>query len=77
MTSTTMLRMILDYADSTGRSAILEWVAGTDQTDNDGTKRELKVYYNDDDAEIGEKEANNAFQYITNFIVTPDYYTNE
>ena len=67
LTSTTMLRLILDYAgsvdeavelvrqydlhdsantsfhymiaDSTGKSAILEWVTATDQTDTDGTKR--------------------------------------
>lgn len=105
LTSTTMLRMILDYAgsveeavalveqydlhdsantsfhymvaDSTGKSAILEWVAAEDETDTDGTKRELKVYYNDDDAVLGEKEADNQFQYITNFIVTPDYYAGD
>lgn len=105
LTSTTMLRMILDYADSvedavklvkqydfhdsastsfhymiadkTGKSAILEWVANTDETDTDGTVRELKVYYNDDDAILGTDEANNKFQYITNFIVTPDYYSDE
>ena len=102
LTSTTMLRMILDYAgsvdeavelvkkydlhdsantsfhymvaDSTGKSAILEWVAATDETDTDGAKRELKVYYNDNDAMLGEGEAANRFQYITNFIVTPGYY---
>lgn len=105
LTSTTMLRMILDYAgsveeavalvekydlhdsantsfhymvaDSSGKSAILEWVYATDATDTDGTKRELKVYYNDADAVLGEEEAANKFQYITNFIVTPDYYSNE
>ncbi len=105
LTSTTMLRLILDYAgsvdeavalvsqydlhdsantsfhymvaDSTGKSAILEWVAATDATDNDGTKRELKVHYNDDDAAIGVKEAADRFQYVTNFIVTPDYYTSD
>ena len=105
LTSTTMLRMILDYAgsvdeavelvkkydlhdsantsfhymvaDSTGKSAILEWVNATDETDTDGTKRELKVYYNTDDAILGEKEDANKFQYITNFIVTPDYYSDE
>ncbi len=104
LTSSTMLRLILDYAgsvdeavelvkkydlhdsaktsfhymvaDSTGKSAILEWVNATDQTDTDGSKRELKVYYNDNDGFLGEKEARNNFQYITNFIVTPDYYTN-
>ncbi len=105
LTSTTMLRLILDYAgsvdeavalvqqydlhdsastsfhymvaDSTGKSAILEWVTATDETDTDGSKRELKVYYNDSDASLGEKEAANQFQYITNFIVTPDYYTSD
>ncbi len=105
LTSTTMLRLILDYAgsveeaialvekydlhdsantsfhymvaDSTGKSAILEWVYGTDETDDDGTKRELKVYYNDGDQVIGENEAKNDFQYITNFVVTPDYYNSD
>lgn len=102
ITSSTMIRMILDYAgsveeavelvkkydlhdsagssyhymvaDSTGKSAILEWVGGKHDTDTDGTKRELKVFYNDDDADIGEKEAANDFQYITNFIVAPGYF---
>ncbi len=105
LTSTTMLRLILDYAgsveeavalvqqydlhdsagtsfhymvaDSTGKSAILEWVTATDKTDTDGTKRELKVYYNDSDDALGEKEAANSFQYITNFIVSPDYYESD
>ena len=105
LTSTTMLRLILDYADSvkeavelvqqydfhdsantsfhymiadqSGTSAILEWVNGTDDTDIDGTKRELKVYYNDKDSVLGEKEGQDEFQYITNFIVTPDYYSDE
>ncbi len=105
LTSTTMLRLILDYAgsvdeavelvrqydlhdsantsfhymiaDSTGKSAILEWVTATDQTDTDGTKRELKVYYNNNDSILGEREAADEFQYITNFIVTPDYYIND
>lgn len=104
LTSTTMLRMILDYAgsvdeavelvkqydlhdsantsfhymvaDATGRSAILEWVNATDSADTDGSKRTLRVYYNDEDASLGQKEGENAFQYITNFIVTPDYYEN-
>lgn len=102
ITSTTMLRMILDYAasvdeaielvqkydlhdsantsfhymvaDSTGKSAILEWVNGTKDTDNDGSLRNLNVIYNDDDSSLGEKEGNNDFQYVTNFIVTPNYY---
>ena len=103
LTSTTMLRMILDYADdvdeavelvqkydfhdsantsfhymvadSTGKSAILEWVDPDGHVGNDdGTKRELRVYYNDDDAIVGEREGKESFQYITNFLVTPDYY---
>lgn len=107
LTSTTMLRMILDYADDvdeavklvekydfhdsanssfhymvadkSGKSAILEWVNedATDSTDIDGTKRVLKVYYNDKDETLGEDEVQNNFQYITNFIVTPGYYANE
>lgn len=64
-------------ADSTGKSAILEWVAVTDDNDTDGSKRELKVYYNDNDEMLGSKEAANDFQYVTNFIVTDGYYTKE
>ncbi|MEE0967934.1 MAG: C45 family peptidase, partial [Clostridia bacterium] len=101
-TSTTLLRLILDYADnveeaveiastydlhdsartsyhymvadSSGKSAILEWVNGTDATDNDGSKRELKVTYNDADAHIGDMEAATDYQVITNFIIQPGYY---
>ena len=93
LTSTTMLRMILDYAstvdeaialveqydlhdsantsyhymvaDAQGNSAVLEWVAGTDSTDNDGSARQLNVIRND--------PAEN-FQCVTNFILTPGYY---
>lgn len=102
ITSTTMLRLILDYADSveeaielvskydlhdsastsyhymvadsTGKSAILEWVNGTDKTDNDGAQRELVVTYNDSDSDIGEREAASSFQWVTNFIIQPGYY---
>ncbi|MDE5714645.1 MAG: linear amide C-N hydrolase [Anaeroplasmataceae bacterium] len=102
ITSTTMLRLILDYADSveaavelvnrydlhdsaqtsyhymvadsTGKSAILEWVNGTDKTDNDGKNRKLVVTYNDDDSHIGTREAESDFQWITNFIIQPNYY---
>ena len=94
LTSTTMLRMILDYADSVdeavelvkkydlhdsantsfhymvadkdGNSAILEWVAGTDSTDNDGSKRQLNVIYNKGN-----------FQTVTNYIITEGYYDGE
>ncbi len=101
-TSTTLLRLILDYADSvedaveiassfdlhdsaktsyhymvadsTGKSAILEWVGDTDASDNDGEKRELVVTYNDADAQIGELEGSTDYQVITNFIIQPGYY---
>lgn len=91
ITSTTMLRLILDYADDVeeaialvseydlhdsantsyhymvadakGNSAILEWVAGTDTTDNDGSKRELRVIRNE-----------KPYQAVTNFIVEEGYY---
>lgn len=105
ITSTTMLRMILDYADdvdeavelikqynlhdsantsfhymiadATGKSAILEWVNGTDATDNDGSKRELVVTYNTGDDNIGEKEGASDFQWVTNFIIQPNYYNSD
>lgn len=101
LTSTTMLRMVLDYAstveeavalieqydmhdsantsfhymiaDATGRSAILEWVADSNETDNDGSKRHLNVFYNDADPLSGATD----WQCITNFIVTPGYYTDD
>ncbi|MCQ2590415.1 MAG: carcinine hydrolase/isopenicillin-N N-acyltransferase family protein, partial [Treponema sp.] len=103
-TSTTMLRMILDYADNveeaveiaqsydlhdsantsyhymvadaSGKSAILEWVGATDETDNDGSARKLVVTYNDKDSHIGEREGASNFQWITNFIIQPGYYDN-
>ena len=105
ITSTTMLRLILDYAasveeavelvsrydlhdsaqtsyhymvaDSTGKSAILEWVNGTDKTDNDVKARKLVVTYNDEDAHIGEREEAADYQWITNFIVQPNYYESD
>ena len=61
-------------ADATGKSAILEWVAGTDSTDNDGSKRELVVTYNDADTQIGAMEGKTDYQVITNFVIQPDYY---
>lgn len=91
LTSTTMLRMVLDYADNVdeaiemiskydlhdsaktsyhymiadaeGNSAVLEWVNGTDQTDNDGSKRELQITRNE-----------LPYQSVTNFILAPGYY---
>ena len=95
LTSTTMLRLILDYADSveeavelvsqydlhdsantsyhymvadaTGKSAVLEWVAGTDRTDNTGAVRALQVTYSDE----------TRTQAVTNFVLQEGYYTEE
>ena len=99
LTSTTMLRMILDYADSveeavelvekydlhdsaktsfhymiadsTGKSAILEWMSDSSDDDADGANRHLNVIWNDADPLSGTTD----WQMITNFIITPDYYT--
>lgn len=105
LTSTTLLRLILDYADNveeavdiassydlhdsaktsyhymvadaSGRSAVLEWVGETDETDTDGGRRELVVTYNDADSHIGEAEAASGFQWVTNFIIQPGYYASD
>lgn len=105
LTSTTLLRLILDYADdvdeaveiarrydlhdsantsyhymvadASGRSVILEWVAATDLTDNDGSARELRVIYSDNDAHIGEAEGSSDYQWVTNFILQPGYYESD
>lgn len=105
LTSSTLLRLILDKAgsvdeavalaqsydlhdsantsfhymvsDSTGKSAILEWVGSSDVTDTDGEARKLVVHYNDDDSYIGDNEAKDNFQYVTNFIIDPGYYGND
>lgn len=53
-------------ADASGKSAILEWVDGTDSTDNDGSKRELVITYNDADSHIGDKEAGSDYQWVSN-----------
>ncbi len=61
-------------ADRSGRSAILEWVNDTDETDNYGTLRKLVVTYNDADSNIGPREGEADFQWVTNFIIQPGYY---
>ena len=99
LTSTTLLRLILDYADSvedavalaeqydlhdsasscfhymvadsTGRSAILEWVGADADHDADGSQRQLNVLWNDTDSLSDSAD----WQVVTNFIKTPDYYT--
>ena len=103
-TSTTLLRLILDYADNveeaveiassydlhdsantsyhymvadaSGKSAILEWTndSAVDTTDNDGSQRTLKVVYNDQDSNIGEREGASSYQIVTNFVLQPGYY---
>ena len=102
LSSTTFIRMLLDYADSleeavkiasqfdmhdsagtsfhymvadsSGRSAILEWVNAKNGLDGDGSLRKLVVTYNDDDSHIGLREAKADFQWVTNFIIQPGYY---
>ena len=98
ITSTTLLRLILDYADSvedavalaqqydlhdsasscfhymvadsTGRSAILEWVGTDADHDVDGAQRQLNVLWNDTDALSDSSD----WQVVTNFIKVPGYY---
>lgn len=98
ITSTTLLRLIIDYADSvedavalaqqydlhdsasscfhymvadsTGRSAILEWVGTDADHDVDGAQRQLNVLWNDTDALSDSAD----WQVVTNFIKTPGYY---
>lgn len=109
ITSTTMLRMVLDYADdvdeaveliqkynlhdsantsfhymvadTSGKSAILEWlpVNGTDATDNDGSARELVVTYNTDSMYADLRGDGFQYQWITNFIIKDHerYYEND
>jgi len=99
ITSTVLLRVILDYAatveeavaiaekydmhdsanssfhymisDANGKSAVLEYIAGTDSTDTDGQLRELMVIYNDDPMSLA---GTDKYQLVTNFIVYPGYY---
>ena len=105
MTTTTFLRLVLDYADdldeaveiakaydmhdsagtsyhymvadASGRSAIFEWVAGTDATDTDGSARQLVITVSDQDAQIGENEGGSDAQWVTNFVIQPGYYDSE
>ena len=58
-------------SDANGKSAILEYIANTDSTDIDGSKRELKIIYKDDAKSLSESSK---FQVVTNFIVYPNYY---
>ena len=96
--TTTLLRLILDYADSvedavalaqqydlhdsasscfhymvadsTGRSAVLEWVGADADHDADGSQRQLNVLWNDTDALSDSSD----WQVVTNFIKAPGYY---
>lgn len=64
-------------ADASGRSAIFEWANGTDDTDLDGSARQLVIAYNDRDSYIGQAEGGSDFQWVTNFVIQPGYYDNE
>ena len=57
-------------ADSTGRSAILEWVGTDADHDADGAQRQLNVLWNDTDVLSDSAD----WQVVTNFIKTPGYY---
>ena len=61
-------------AEPSGRSAILEWVNDTDEGDNYGSLRKLVVTYNNQDSNIGQREGESDFQWVTNFIIQPGYY---
>lgn len=56
-------------ADASGRSAIFEWANGTDDTDLDGSARQLVITYNDQDSYIGQAEGDSDFQWVTNFVI--------
>lgn len=99
ITSTILLRLILDYAsnveeaveiakkynmhdsasssyhymvaDSSGKSAILEYLGKNDREDIDGSKRELKITYINDANSLTQ---NDKYQIATNFVVYPNYY---
>lgn len=64
-------------ADASGRSAIFEWANGTDDTDLDGSARQLVITCNDQDSYIGQAEGDSDFQWVTNFVIQPGYYDNE
>lgn len=64
-------------ADASGRSAIFEWANGTDDTDLDGSARQLVITYNGQDSYIGQAEGDSDFQWVTNFVIQPGYYDNE
>ena len=64
-------------ADASGRSAIFEWVAGTDAADTDGSARQLVITVSDQDAQIGENEGASDTQWVTNFVIQPGYYASE
>lgn len=62
-------------ADKSGRSAIFEWVNASNGLDGDGSLRKLTITYNDKDQHIGQREWEADFQWVTNFIIQPGYYT--
>lgn len=50
-------------ADASGKSAVIEWVAGNNETDTDGSIRKMNVIYNNDDS-----------LHCTNFVLSDGYY---
>ena len=64
-------------ADASGRSAIFEWANDTDDTDLDGSARQLVITYNDQGSYIEQAEGDSDFQWVTNFVIQPGYYDNE
>ena len=62
-------------ADASGKSAILEWVNGMDATDNDGSKRKLKVTYKNL-SKTSKLKKNNSSQIITLFVSVTSSFLN-
>lgn len=54
-----------------------EWANSTDDTDLDGSARQLVITCNDQDSYIGQAEGDSDFQWVTNFVIQPGYYDNE
>ena len=90
MTTLVLIRLVLDYVDdldeaveiakaydASGRSAIFEWANDTDDTDLDGSARQLVITYNDQGSYIEQAEGDSDFQWVTNFVIQPGYYDNE
>lgn len=58
-------------ADSSGKTAVIQWINGKDSTDTDGGNRELVVIYGSDRNSYIESQN---YRIITNFITAEGYY---